>query len=208
LVIISFSCPTRSKQNLVGFIHFPFSFSPSFNLPDKPVHGWGYFPEGKVILPYCIPTWGQLPGCSVGIAEKQTITDHFRLWALGPSSQPLPEFIWSLQVLCWRRNLYPRCIHLVLFLISMGLYMGLPWWLSGKKSTCNAGDARDMGLIPKSGRSPRGGHGNPLQYSCLGNPMDRNLYIREKWIFKVGWFHKKRSIKQGLLKFLGSSASC
>ena len=37
----------------------------------------------------------------------------------------------------------------------------------------NAGDARDMGLIPGLGRSPGGGNSNPLQYSCLGNPMDR-----------------------------------
>ena len=38
-----------------------------------------------------------------------------------------------------------------------------------KNLTANAGD---MGLIPVSGRSPGGGHGNPLQYSCLENPMD------------------------------------
>ena len=37
----------------------------------------------------------------------------------------------------------------------------------------NAGDIRDMGLIPGSGRSPGGGYGNPLQYSCLENLMDR-----------------------------------
>ena len=37
----------------------------------------------------------------------------------------------------------------------------------------NARDIRDMGSIPRSGRSPRKGHGNPLQYSCLENPMDR-----------------------------------
>ena len=48
--------------------------------------------------------------------------------------------------------------------------VGLPRWLSGKESTCNAGDAD---LIPGSGRSPGGGNGNPLQYSCLGNPKDR-----------------------------------
>ena len=36
----------------------------------------------------------------------------------------------------------------------------------------NAGDIRDVGLIPGSGRSPGGGHGNLLQYSCLENPMD------------------------------------
>ena len=37
----------------------------------------------------------------------------------------------------------------------------------------NAGDIRDMGSVPGSGRFPGGGHGNPLQYSCLENPMDR-----------------------------------
>ena len=37
-------------------------------------------------------------------------------------------------------------------------------------------NARDTGLIPGSGRSPGGGHGNPLQYSCLENPMDRGAW--------------------------------
>ena len=49
----------------------------------------------------------------------------------------------------------------------------LPSWLSGKESTCNAGDTGDLVLIPESGRSPGKGHGNPLQCSCLENPMDR-----------------------------------
>ena len=46
---------------------------------------------------------------------------------------------------------------------------GLPWWLSGKESTCNAEAA---GLIPGPERCPGGENGNPLQYSCLKNPMD------------------------------------
>ena len=45
-----------------------------------------------------------------------------------------------------------------------------------KNLPANAGDVRDVGLIPGSGRSPGGGHGNPLQYSCLGNPMDRGAW--------------------------------
>ena len=40
----------------------------------------------------------------------------------------------------------------------------------------NAGDIRDMDLIPWSGRFPGEGHGNPLQYSCLKNPMDRGSW--------------------------------
>ena len=42
-----------------------------------------------------------------------------------------------------------------------------------KNLPANAGDIRGTGLIPGPGRSCRGGHGNPLQYSCLENPMDR-----------------------------------
>ena len=42
-----------------------------------------------------------------------------------------------------------------------------------KNPPANAGDRRDMGSISDSGRSPGGGHGNPLRYSCLENPIDR-----------------------------------
>ena len=45
-----------------------------------------------------------------------------------------------------------------------------------KKSPANAGGARDLDLIPGSERSPGEGNGNPLQYSCLGNPMDRGAW--------------------------------
>ena len=64
-------------------------------------------------------------------------------------------------------------------------YVGLPRWLSGKESACDAGD---VGLIPGAGRSPGGGNGNPLQYSCLGNPMDRGVWwvtvqkVAKSWI--------------------------
>ena len=49
----------------------------------------------------------------------------------------------------------------------------LPQWLGGKESACNLGH---LGSIPGSGRSPGGGLGNPLQYSCLENPMDRGAW--------------------------------
>ena len=45
-----------------------------------------------------------------------------------------------------------------------------------KKPPANAGDIREEGLMPGSGRSPSGGHANPLQYSCLENPMDRGAW--------------------------------
>ena len=44
-----------------------------------------------------------------------------------------------------------------------------------KRPPANSGN-RDLGSVPGSGRSPGGGHGNPLQYSCLENPMDRGAW--------------------------------
>ena len=51
--------------------------------------------------------------------------------------------------------------------------MGFSDVSGGKESACNAGDP---GSIPGLGRSPGEGNGNPLQYSCLGNPMDRGAW--------------------------------
>ena len=51
-----------------------------------------------------------------------------------------------------------------------------PGGASGKKLPANGGDAGDVGSIPGSGRSPREEDGNALQYSCLGNPMDRGAW--------------------------------
>ena len=45
-----------------------------------------------------------------------------------------------------------------------------------KNLPVNAGDIRDTGSIPALGRYPGGGHGDPLQYSCLENPMDRGAW--------------------------------
>ena len=45
-----------------------------------------------------------------------------------------------------------------------------------KNPPANTGDIRNMSLIPGSGSSPGGGHGNPLQYPCLENPMDRGAW--------------------------------
>ena len=51
---------------------------------------------------------------------------------------------------------------------------GFPGGLMGKEFTCNARDTEEAGSVPELGRSPGGGHDNPLQYSSLENPMDRD----------------------------------
>ena len=52
--------------------------------------------------------------------------------------------------------------------------LGLPRWLSGKQSACNAGD---LGLIPGLGRSSGEGNDNPLQHSCLENPINGEAWV-------------------------------
>ena len=53
------------------------------------------------------------------------------------------------------------------------MFRGFPGGSGGKESACNAGD---LGSIPESGRPLGEGNGNPLQYACLENPMDREAY--------------------------------
>ena len=56
------------------------------------------------------------------------------------------------------------------------MHSGFSRWLSGKESACNADVAGDAGLIRGSGRSPGGGHNNPLQCSCLESSIDRGAW--------------------------------
>ena len=65
-----------------------------------------------------------------------------------------------------------RCLIGVSHLTCPLWTLGLPGGSDGKEFACNAGD---LGLIPGLGRSPRGGHGNPLQYSCLENSRENFL---------------------------------
>ena len=55
-----------------------------------------------------------------------------------------------------------------------------------KNLAANVGDTGDVGLIPGSGRSPGGGHDNPLQYSYLENPMDRGVWQAIVGSLRVG----------------------
>ena len=76
-------------------------------------------------------------------------------------------------------TMYGHCI------IEINSWEGFPGGSVVKNLPDNAGD---MGLIPGSGRTPRKGNGNPLYYSCLGNPMDRGAWsapvhgVAKSWI--------------------------
>ena len=62
------------------------------------------------------------------------------------------------------------------FYPHLHMHVGFPGGTSGKEPPAYAGDIRDVSLTPGLGRSPREGNGNPLQYSCLENTMDRGAW--------------------------------
>ena len=80
---------------------------------------------------------------------------------------------------------------------SFGLHRIFWFWgswvaLVVKNPPASAGDIRDIGSIPGSGRSPRGGYGNPIQYSCLENPMDRGVWRAAVQRVAKSWTWLKR----------------
>ena len=72
------------------------------------------------------------------------------------------------------------------------LSLGFPGGLVVKNLPANAGDVRDAVSTPGLGRSPGGGHGNSLQYSCLENPMDRVAWQAVVHSFTKSWTRLKR----------------
>ena len=68
------------------------------------------------------------------------------------------------------------------------VFLGFPDGLDGKESVCNT---RDLGLIPGLGRSPRGGHGNLPQYSCLENPHGQKSLVGYS-----PWSHKESDMTE------------
>ena len=93
------------------------------------------------------------------------------------------------------------------------LTLGFPNDSAVTKIACSAWDAGDAGSIPGSGRFPGGGHGNPLQYSCLENPMDRGVWqetvhwvaqgrTRLEWLSTHVEWRKEQSIYRFTTQFL------
>ena len=74
--------------------------------------------------------------------------------------------------------------------------MGFPGGSDGKESTCNAGD---LGLIPGVERSPGGGHGNPLEYSCLENPYGQRGLGCSPWGRKESDMTERVKVKKVLM---------
>ena len=103
---------------------------------------------------------------------------------------------------------FQKCISLfqgVSSQLNLGCgVVGLPCG-SSVDSACNAGDTGDSGSILGSGRSPGGGHSNPLHYSCLGNPTDRGAWwaiiqgVAKSRTRRSHWAHSTHALGVGML---------
>ena len=90
-------------------------------------------------------------------------------------------------LMCLHHNIQiPSIIHLI---GTWYLYVWASQWLSGKESAYSARATGEMGSIPGLGRSPAGGHSNPLQYSWLQKPMDKGA-----WQATIHWVTKSLSL--------------
>ena len=119
-----------------------------------------------------ITWWLGCPSLNATLYRKYSTQDRgFFSGCIEQSLNPSTQLTRSYTALTLQSHLSP-----LLQLTSLHparFQVGFPGGSVGEESACNAGDA---GLIPGSGRSPWGGHGNPLQSSCLENPMEREAW--------------------------------
>ena len=122
----------------------------------------------NVLLSQCSPcSPGPSPGTALALPKVQT-------------QVPCDVFLLFTNVFSWWKNSDPSLL-LTTFPSRWLFTTGCSTWASQvalvvKNLPANAGDMRDAGSIPGSRRPPGGGHGNPLQYPCLRNPMDRGAW--------------------------------
>ena len=97
------------------------------------------------------------------------------MYVMLSSLYAMVECFYSLKSLCVC-FLFQNSVSEPLLLFAMITWRASQVVLVVKNLPANSGDIRDTGSIPGWGRSPGGGHGNPFQYSCLENPMDRGAW--------------------------------
>ena len=123
-----------------------------------------------------------LPGPGIEAFSLHWQVNSYPLYYRGCSPVVLDvvchQHLWNSCLLTWpdrwsvqrRTSVGKNCPYCLLSEIGyFRITAGLPWWLSDKESTCSAGDTSS---VPRLGQSLGGGNCNPLQYSCLKNPMD------------------------------------
>ena len=148
------------------------------------------------------PTPVLLPGKSHG---QRSLAGYSPSQRVTKSQTRLSDFTFTFFHFNKRHAKYRVRRSLMEFLAQSNIRAVLATWLSGKNPPANAGDT---GSIPGSGRSPGGGHGTPLQYSCLENPMDRGAWQATVHVVVKSWSwlskHKCTHILGYLLMFENS----
>ena len=122
-----------------------------------------------------VPLWSAEPVRLNSNQKNMGRGDLCSFWA-----EPLKTFLFIYSLLCWVvlvvLRVFSSCSGRGLLLVAVHRLLGFSGDAKVKNLPANAGDAGVLGWIPSSGRSSGGGSGNPLQYSCLGNPMDRGAW--------------------------------
>ena len=113
-------------------------------------------------------------GMCVGVCVSKTLNRHHQRCILKNNTFHLLQLCkieMTITELTWKQN--PEIMNDIKILFTQLMTMGFPGGSDSKESAYNAGV---VDSIPGSGRSPWGEHGNPFQYSCLENPMDRGAW--------------------------------
>ena len=122
-----------------------------------------------------VPLWSAEPVRLNSNQKNMGRGDLCSFWA-----EPLKTFLFIYSLLCWVvlvvLRVFSSCSGRGLLLVAVHRLLGFSGDAKVKNLPANAGDAGVLGWIPSSGRSSVGRSGNPLQYSCLGNPMDRGAW--------------------------------
>ena len=165
---------------------------------------WFFFPSSVICQMFISTRVSGLVFCPDGLSHARTThlvtpkTEVKTSWDCASQWQVCGSWRSSGKSGCWECCIHPECafslqgfrssftfFNTILEFFPLNSYTllnwfitkcwicGLSWWLMVKDPPANAGD---VGSIPGSGRSPGEGNGNPLQYSCLGNPTDRGAW--------------------------------
>ena len=149
---------------------------------EKDFGGWGVYFDMSFLRWICLPfrliyssSCCLLHSCSLSFLKLCFLFSFQPAYSLPSPVSPSPFVHWWFQICCrglwWHWSGWGWC----LFFLCI-LFRDFPSGSVDKESACNARDTGDLGSTPGSGRSSGGGNGNPLQYSCLENTMDRGAW--------------------------------
>ena len=151
-----------------------------------------HFTTTKMFLSSSFPSWElrrkdtclcRMLSSTISLTVCPASSNPLQLRTIHNPGDPLHSAMWGWFLVLIHplpsaaQQIHRKCVQRPRFKMKCcGTYSGLLRGTNGKEYACNAGDVRDAASIPGSGTFPGGGHCNPLQDSCLENPMDRGAW--------------------------------